>query len=325
MKIVAGLGSVDDYIRLAKAGADEFFCGYVPYEWNKKYGSVFPLNRREVLYYNVQINSLSEMRILRRMIDKYKVPVTITFNALYYLEEQYEMIVGMIRELMEIGFREFIIADIGLILYLKKKNVGCIIHLSGECAELNEMSIKVLNHLNISRYIFHRKNTIKDMEECIEKNEIKGLQYEAFILNERCHYTGAFCSSLHCDELTHLCKLPYDIGKVDLFKRDFKSVDEKLAFRDECSSSYDEEHEGDKCYIVGSTGCGICFLRDLQKAGITHLKVVGRGNYIDAMEKDILGLRKSLTLLETSDDCIDYSELVKEALFKGNCSKECYY
>ena len=32
MKITAGLGSVDDYIRYVKAGADELFCGYVPFE-----------------------------------------------------------------------------------------------------------------------------------------------------------------------------------------------------------------------------------------------------------------------------------------------------
>lgn len=39
MKIVAGLGSVDEYIRYCEAGADEFFCGYVPYKWTKKYGN----------------------------------------------------------------------------------------------------------------------------------------------------------------------------------------------------------------------------------------------------------------------------------------------
>ena len=55
MKIVAGLGSIDEYERFVKAGADEFFCGYVPYSWSKKYGTVLPLNRREVLCYNVQL------------------------------------------------------------------------------------------------------------------------------------------------------------------------------------------------------------------------------------------------------------------------------
>ena len=108
MKIVAGLGCIDDYIRLVKAGADEVFCGYVPYEWNKKYGSLFPLNRREVLYYNIQINSLEDMKILKKMVDIYNVPVSIAFNYLYYIEEQYEEIANIIQDLIRIGFNEFI-------------------------------------------------------------------------------------------------------------------------------------------------------------------------------------------------------------------------
>lgn len=47
MKIVAGLGSIDEYIPYVKAGADEFFCGYVPYSWTEKYGTLLPLNRRK--------------------------------------------------------------------------------------------------------------------------------------------------------------------------------------------------------------------------------------------------------------------------------------
>ena len=53
MKIVSGLGSLDEYIPFAEAGADEFFCGYVPFTWSKKYGTMQPLNRREVMNYTV--------------------------------------------------------------------------------------------------------------------------------------------------------------------------------------------------------------------------------------------------------------------------------
>ena len=86
MKIVAGLGSIDEYERFVKAGADEFFCGYVPYSWSKKYGTVLPLNRREVLCYNVQLGAFEELRILAAMIKKYGKPVHLTFNSLYYSE-----------------------------------------------------------------------------------------------------------------------------------------------------------------------------------------------------------------------------------------------
>ncbi len=36
MKITAGLGSIDEYERFVQAGADEFFCGYVPFSWAEK-------------------------------------------------------------------------------------------------------------------------------------------------------------------------------------------------------------------------------------------------------------------------------------------------
>ena len=183
MKIVAGLGSIDHYKDLAEAGADEVFCGVVPYEWNKKYGSLFPLNRREVLYYNVQICSLEEMKILKKMMDVYKVPVNITFNYLYYLEEQYEMIYEIMKELINIGFDEFIIADISLILYLNKRGLKCNIHLSGECAEINRLSIDFFNQLNISRYIFHRKNTIEDIKRVGATVGIEASAIDGVLLN----------------------------------------------------------------------------------------------------------------------------------------------
>lgn len=36
-----------------------------------------------------------------------------------------------------------------------------------------------------------------------------GEEFEAFVLNELCHFTGAFCNSLHCDEMGYLCRVPY--------------------------------------------------------------------------------------------------------------------
>jgi collagenase-like PrtC family protease len=336
MKIVAGLGCIDDYITLVKAGADEVFCGYVPYEWNKKYGSLFPLNRREVLYYNIQIGSLEDMKILKKMVEVYKVPVSITFNYLYYLEEQYEMIVKIIKDLIDIGFNDFIIADIALILYLKEKNIKCSIHLSGECAELNSLSIDFFNKLDISRYIFHRKNSIEDMESCISNNKVKNLQYEAFILNERCHYTGAFCSSLHCDEMIHLCKMPYYLSKVSEHTNNFEEVDMRLEnyykelddkANEECymENKCDIDNEIEGAYILGGTGCGLCSLKRLKKAGVTHLKVVGRGNSIGNMEKDVQNLKKAIGMLDDIEDNKIYEKRVKDKLLHDKCSGQCYY
>ena len=219
MKIVAGLGSIDEYIKFAEAGADEFFCGYVPYSWSKKYGTVLPLNRREVLCYNVQLGAFSELEILSGMMKKYEKPVHLTFNSLYYIPEQYPEIAGIISQCMKIGFHSYIIADPALIVYLRENGINCEIHLSGECGEINSQMVASLGKLGLKRVIFHRKNTFEDMKavvaKCGKKDGTERIpEFEAFVLNEMCQFTGAFCNSLHCDEMGYLCKVPYQIGTL---------------------------------------------------------------------------------------------------------------
>lgn len=289
MKIVAGLGSIDEYIRFAEAGADEFFCGYVPYSWTKKYGTVLPLNRREVLCYNVQLGAFSELEILSEMVKKYKKPVHLTFNSLYYIPEQYPEIAQIIRNCMELGFKSYIIADPALLVYLRENDINCEIHLSGECGEVNSQMVKTLGKLKLKRVIFHRKNTFEDMKAVVDqcgKNSLEGnsknnketkdMEFEAFALNEKCQFTGAFCNSLHCDEMGYLCKVPYELGvqKTD------KSTDIML----ETKMNLNKDMYDDSGYLCGETGCGLCALYHLKQAGITHLKLVGRGNYTDYME-----------------------------------------
>ena len=225
MKIVAGLGSVDEYIRFCKAGADEFFAGYVPYEWNKKYGTVLPLNRREVFCSNVQLGSLSELEILAGMIRKYDKPVHLTFNALYYIPEQYPEIADIIRRCMSLGFTSFILADPALMEYLNEQKIICEIHLSGEIGEVNSRMLSVCRKYPVQRLIFHRKNSFSDMESVVKHGKNPGdkagkrerviTEYEAFVMNELCHFSGAFCNALHCDELGYLCRVPYRLGQED--------------------------------------------------------------------------------------------------------------
>jgi len=310
MKIVSGLGSIDDYETLVEAGADEFFIGYVPFEWNKKYSNLVPLNRREVLYYNVQVGTIEDLKILKKMVDCYGVPIKITLNSLYYTQEQYPLIFQIIRECMEVGFDVFIVSDPALLYFIRKQNIPCKIHLSGETSEVNRPMMEYFDQYEITRYIFHRKNTIEDMKRCIQKRKYIATEYEAFLLNEYCHFTGAFCSSLHCDEMAHLCKLPYQLSP--------KKLGDKV---DEIKFEYSEEDE----YIPGSTGCGLCSLKELQQAGVTHLKIVGRGNHLEFMKNDISAVKRALELIPKFDSIGEYGEAVRRDVFGKKCSKNCYY
>ena len=324
MKIVAGLGSIDEYETFVKAGADEFFCGYVPFSWAEKYGVIHPLNRREVLFYNVQIGSMSELQILKKMVDYYGKPVKLTFNSLYYTGEQYPVIAEIITQCMAAGFENFIIADPALILYLRQQKINCGIHLSGETAEVNRGMLEQMLPFGIRRVIFHRKNSLEDMQSCIKEADFPH-EYEAFILNELCHFSGAFCNSLHCDELTHLCRVPHELGNLhkkeetDAAQKDVAETD-RIQGKEGKGLPLDEDG-----YLTGSTGCGLCALYRMKQVGITHLKLVGRGNYTDFMEKDIRQLRKVLDILENSDSEAQYQKKMKASLFPDGCSQNCYY
>lgn len=324
MKIVAGLGSIDEYETFVKAGADEFFCGYVPFSWAERYGVIHPLNRREVLFYNVQIGSMSELQILKKMVDYYGKPVELTFNSIYYTGEQYPVIAEIITQCMAAGFANFIIADPALMLYLRQQKINCGIHLSGETAEVNRGMLEQMLPFGIRRVIFHRKNSLEDMQSCIKEADFPH-EYEAFILNELCHFSGAFCNSLHCDELTHLCRVPYELGNLhkkeetDAAQKDVAETD-RIQGKEGKGLPLDEDG-----YLTGSTGCGLCALYRMKQVGITHLKLVGRGNYTDFMEKDIRQLRKVLDILENSDSEAQYQKKMKASLFPDGCSQNCYY
>ena len=339
MKITAGLGSIDDYPRYVRAGADELFCGYVPFSWSEKYGTVLPLNRREVLNYNVQIGSFSELEILANMVQKYQKPVHLAFNSLYYRPEQYEEITQIIQQCRSIGFDSYILADPALLVYLRKEKIDCEVHLSGDLGTVNSAMTEVFAKEYPKRLIFQRKNTISEMravirhitaqKEAARKEWTYPTEFEAFALNELCQFSGAFCNSLHCDEMGYLCRVPYwkkpmSLSESKLEKQEKNHPGENISISEWDSASELMNPVSEDGYLCGATGCGLCTLKQLSDVGITHLKLVGRGNYTDFMERDIRNLRRTLEILEDSSTEEEYIRAMKAELFPNGCSHMCY-
>ena len=339
MKITSGLGSIDDYTRYVRAGADELFCGYVPFSWSEKYGTVLPLNRREVLNYNVQIGSFSELEILANMVQKYQKPVHLAFNSLYYRQEQYEEITQIIQQCRSIGFDSYILADPALLVYLRKEKIDCEVHLSGDLGTVNSAMTEVFAKEYPKRIIFQRKNTISEMravirhitaqKEAARKEWTYPTEFEAFALNELCQFSGAFCNSLHCDEMGYLCRVPYwkkpmSFSESKLEKQEKNRPGENISISEWDSASELMNPVSEDGYLCGATGCGLCTLKQLSDAGITHLKLVGRGNYTDFMERDIRNLRRTLEILEDSSTEEEYIRAMKAELFPNGCSHMCY-
>lgn len=290
MKITSGLGSIDDYPRYVRAGADELFCGYVPFSWSEKYGTVLPLNRREVLNYNVQIGSFSELEILANMVQKYQKPVHLAFNSLYYRPEQYEEITQIIQQCRSIGFDSYILADPALLVYLRKEKIDCEVHLSGDLGTVNSAMTEVFAKEYPKRIIFQRKNTISEMravirhitaqKEAARKEWTYPTEFEAFALNELCQFSGAFCNSLHCDEMGYLCRVPYwkkpmSLSESKLEKQEKNHPGENISISEWDSASELTNPVSEDGYLCGATGCGLCTLKQLSDTR-NHSSEAGR-------------------------------------------------
>ena len=195
--------------------------------------------------------------------------------------------------------------------------------------------------MEISRIIFPRKMRPKDMavvaQACAKRSPgLENMKYEAFALNELCQFSGAFCNSLHCDEMGYLCRVPYRVGvgksqRKDSILIDHKEWDGTASSREytsearQCGDTWDSPESDFDAPILGESGCGLCALYDLGQAGITHLKIVGRGNHPDRMVEDIRAMKRALEILDASKDRETYQKRMKQELFLSGCSKNCYY
>ena len=163
------------------------------------------------------ICTLSSMKIISALVQKYQVPVKITFNSLYYTKEQYPMLLDLMNQLIALGLNTFIVADPALIIHLREKGINCKIHLSGETALINRFTVRFFNRFQISRYIFPGKTSVAEMKSCIENCGQAGIEYEAFILNDWRPFAGAFCGTIHCDEMPNSCHILYrNVGVTHL-------------------------------------------------------------------------------------------------------------
>lgn len=272
-----------------------------------KHGRNYPLNRREVMYYNVQIGSESELMILRRMIDKLQVPVSIAVNALSYGADLYNEIEEIIRKCISMGYESYIVADPGMIDCLSDIE-GIKLTVSGELGEMNAGVLRSVRSRAVKRIIFPRQTTISEMKVlCSTFPDDENIEYEAFALNEKCHFTGAYCNSYHCDELCHICRVPYRLVRYD--EEEPETDVETIA----------EEYEG-----VGMTGCALCHLWKMKQVGVTHLKLVSRGNSSEDTVTDIQALRRAIDILEEAESEAEYVKRLFDEIFPNGCSGNCY-
>lgn len=327
LKIVAGMGSVLDYEDFVRAGVDEVFCGFVPGEVYRRFGRLAPANRREVLACNVQIGGENELHILAGLQEKHKVPVSLTFNAISYSDEERELLVRTAIRCKAIGFNRIIAAEEKLLLTLQQEG-GFRLTLSGEYGELSSGTLNALGAAKLARVIFPRQTKLSEMKQMVRRQQKDGnrsTEWEAFVLNERCQFTGAYCQSFHTDEFGPLCRVPYRLdfgGAGGIASASAPKEKTAGAAQKDEMPRYEKE---DEIPEIGDGGCGVCALWELSEAGITHVKLVSRGNRSEETVKDIRFLRQAMDCAKSAGSREEFIKTIRQRLFPDGCGKNCYY
>jgi len=193
-RIAAPFAEINQICRLKEAGADELYCGYIDDESERLWPSCFcTINRRG------KGDSLEGYRALKRASDeaaKLKLPVYLTMNG-FYAKEQYPWVIKTIYKASSLpGIKGVIVADIGLLLYLKKAGYKKEIQISTLTGNLNHYTVDFFASLGAKRIILDRQLTTAEIKDILLKQK-PGRELEIFVFDDSCFFIDGYCGFTH--------------------------------------------------------------------------------------------------------------------------------
>ena len=257
MKITAPLRHSEEVETLVKAGANEFFCGITPPDWEKRFGQTWVSRRAPRLSGGPDVDDLARIVALAG-----QVPVYVTLNAPFYPAGAVEALVDFAGVLInEAGVSGLIVADLDLMLALAEAGYAAKIHVSSLATCTNQGSAAFFRELGVARIILPRHLTLDEIEQiCVPEIEI-----EAFLLNDGCVFEEGLCATTHAAGT--FCLTDGD-GTEGLSA----ATTERYGFwkwtLNNCGCTINQG------YPLGP--CGLCALPRMLNAGVSSVKVVGR-------------------------------------------------
>lgn len=297
---------------LIEAGADEFYCGIVPRDWSRKYNYQVSTNRREF-----KGNNFISFASLEKTVDQvhsHGKEIFVAFNANYYVDKMYAYLFTYFKKLEDMGVDGLIVADLGLILALKKREVGIPLIVSGEAGIYNGEALEFFRKFDVRRVIFPRHLSCAEIEKMVKGCPGPKPEFEAFLKNQRCPFNSNVCTTSHGWAENRFCFFNYDkilSGRItgrDLIaagtsRKSFQSnppTTEVRAWVDNCS---DYNFMTKINSYIGEDVCGVCAMDRFLEAGVRFFKLVSRGYELDTrveLLRDIRARIKKVQRLKRS-------------------------
>ncbi len=346
MKIVSPITRFSEVKALIKAGADELYCGVIPFDLLKKYGLASCLNRRPNLFSN--LNGYGELEKLVKLAHAGNVRVGLTINE-FYPQTQIELAWEQFERGLACGVDAFIVSDIGLLYRIMKerqKNYHFEVHISNCGTTFNSETAEFYRGFRASRIILPRDLNIEEISDLVGLMPV-AMETEAFILNQRCHNIDGFCTFQHGISPVRRkivlanCLGSFVAGMIpDWFLRfaQRSAVENELA----CCLDYDIKPANDSSDVKTAysyyenrarnflDSCGACSIYDLNSMGIGYLKIVGRCLVSDKI-RDIRFIKACVGLLDSvvvRSEFVQAVQRLRKKFFgsEKGCGREyCYY
>jgi putative protease len=276
MKILAPLSAVAEVEPLAKAGAEEFYCGVTPPEWIGAHGAPIWLNRRHPKGANLP--SLEALGELVARAGALGIPVFLTLNAPTYTGEVLPYLMALARTCVEdLGVRALIVSDLSLLFALREAGLAADLHLSSLASCFNREAVAWYQDLGVIRVVLPRQVALPEVRALAIAHP--AMELEVFVLNDGCFFEEGFCSTTH--HLGPFCMTPWDWRLLDApaaraqrpdveaWEGHWKDFREFLWYTDNCGSSVNPKG-------LPNGPCALCALHDLVAAGVASAKIVGR-------------------------------------------------
>jgi U32 family peptidase len=333
MNIVVPLDSTEGVKELVSAGAAEFFAGVVTDSWAKKYSSAGSINRRESKLSN--FSDYPSLAKATRLAHDLGAKVFLTLNAHYYIEEQYQFIDEALDNAVMADVDAVIVADIGLMEHIKEARANLDLHVSSEAMVLNGESVAFFRQFGVTRIICPREISPAEIAALTKTN--RDLEFESFILRERCPFAGGLCQPTHGITKNYFCAFGWRHRYFNYENPIFSTLQEREIRNNDMYYSMWAGHSGSviatpSCLDqevedeIRSQRCGICSIPSLKTSGISSLKISGRGLPLARKIEYVRFIRRALDYLQNEIE--SYEQFCR--LLKGNSEScdltyNCYY
>lgn len=326
MEILAPIDSYEEMKLLIAAGATELYCGYVRKEWINKFGyndnasgstgkntvMKISINKRTLI--TGQITSKDELIRMSKMAKSFGVKIYVTFNAFYYTNEIYDILLRHLEDVSKANVSGVIVTDVALIRFISNRYPKLKIVLSCCNQVSNEYASYFFENMGVKRITFPRHITINDMVQIAKMNS--DMEYEAFVFDGRCVYDDGNCKPIH--NFGHFCREQWDTEY-------YKDGENKALSYEETKRLIENEwlyKQWSRCFLSwkavsnngwGALSCGACAIpRFIECDNIKALKIAGRGLSAVAKIKIIRMVKKMLLIASKESSDEKEIELVKK-------------